>query len=191
MTKRIIKEHVDNVDLEPLRKFIRGADLPQFFKPAGVEHYKFLAYLSYFYEGARFLDLGSRWGGSAVALSANSLNKVHSYDIAYQGQTKIKRPNTKFFIQDIVTNLNFYPRDFDVIMVDIGDHDGKLEDRLFTYLKVTDWKGVAIFDDVIHEWPKLTEVWESWEHPNKYDLTDVGHFTGTGVIDFSGNLEIV
>jgi predicted O-methyltransferase YrrM len=53
----------------------------EFFQKPGKEHYRFLSYISTLFNNTTIIDIGSHRGSSALALSYNSTNTIHSFDI--------------------------------------------------------------------------------------------------------------
>ncbi len=62
------------------------------------------------------------------------------------------------------------------------------EYEFLNVLRQNDWKGLLVLDD-IHYNDEMKRFWESIPVA-KYDLTDVGHASGTGIVDFGGQLNI-
>ena len=56
--------------------------------------------LSTCFNNTTILDVGTRVGGSALALSYNENNRVISYDLVEQGASQIVKDNIEFKIQD-------------------------------------------------------------------------------------------
>ena len=68
---------------------------------AGQSEYRLYAWLSTQFNNTTILDVGTRTGGSALALSYNETNKVISYDLVEQGASSgISKSNVEFKIQD-------------------------------------------------------------------------------------------
>ncbi len=75
----------------------------------------------------------------------------------------------------------------DLIFVDAAK-DGQLERRIlagFESLKLKD--GVVVVFDDIRQWNML-DIWRRIERP-KLDVTTLGHYSGTGLIDWTGRRE--
>jgi predicted O-methyltransferase YrrM len=73
----------------------------------------------------------------------------------------------------------------DLIFVDAAK-DGALERRIlagFEGMKLKD--GVVVVFDDIRQWNML-DIWRSIERP-KLDVTSLGHYSGTGLIDWTGS----
>lgn len=154
------------------------------------EHYMLLGFLSMHYPaGSKFLDIGSRYGNSAVAMSLNPEVHVDSYDIKKCGQEDIDKANILFHIENIFDDMK-KTLEYDVILLDIEPHAGKIETDFIAFLKDNDWKGILILDDIGPSWKTLNEVWNSIEDLKKYDVTALAHASGTGIIDFGDNLEV-
>ena len=68
---------------------------------AGQSEYRLYAWLSTQFNNTTILDVGTRTGGSALALSYNEKNNVISYDLVEQGASSgISKSNVEFKIQD-------------------------------------------------------------------------------------------
>ena len=96
---------------------------------AGQSEYRLYAWLSTQFNNTTILDVGTRTGGSALALSYNETNKVISYDLVEQGASSgISKSNVEFKIQDF---RNDDTLDFDkisIIMIDVDAHDVSAEE---------------------------------------------------------------
>lgn len=123
-------------------------------------------------------DIGTYKGLSALALSQKGF--VISYDINYNVQ--IERPNNiEFRIGDFYHDDSILKSS--LIFFDIDPHDGIQESKFHNSLIHSSFNGYVIFDD-IHLNDDMKKFWNSIELP-KYDLTDIGHWSGTGLVDFS------
>jgi predicted O-methyltransferase YrrM len=89
------------------------------------------------------------------------------------------------FLSPSVLNHNDLPK-ADLIFID-GPKDNKTEAQLLCELgKITFRNRPIVVMDDIRE-PALVYVWRNIQRP-KMDLTSLGHFTGTGIIDWTGAL---
>ena len=61
-------------------------------------------------------------------------------------------------------------------------HDGTFEKIFYEYLKRISYVGTLILDD-IHLNNEMKFFWNNIEK-NKFDVTNIGHATGTGVVIF-------
>ena len=69
-----------------------------------------------------------------------------------------------------------------LIMLDTN-HDGNFENQFFQFLRNNHYDGFLFLDD-IHLNDAMIRFWNSITEP-KVDLTDIGHFSGSGLVDFS------
>ena len=150
---------------------------------AGQSEYRLYAWLSTQFDKSIILDVGTRTGGSALALSYNENNKVISYDLQEQGASvNIKKENIEFKIMDFRDDdLNL--DHVSIIMIDVDPHDGIQEVEMMEYLYDKGWKGLLLLDDIGPNWPEVEEMWEGITY-DKLDVTEVGHMIGTGLVNF-------
>jgi hypothetical protein len=87
--------------------------------------------------------------------------------------------NIEYRIGDVLgdTSLSESP----LIMLDT-DHDGVFENKFYTHLKENNYKGLLFLDD-IHLNPPMRAFWSSIAE-TKEDITDLGHWSGSGLVDF-------
>ena len=69
----------------------------------------------------------------------------------------------------------------DIIMLDT-DHDGVFEEAFYSFLKSSNFSGILLLDD-IHLCDEMKQFWAAITEP-KYDITEYGHFSGTGLVCF-------
>lgn len=183
---------VHQINLEYLIPLAFDRDAGHLKDPAGLEHYKLLGWFSTKFNNATLVEIGTRHGTSALALSHNPTNKVISYDIYAQLDNPLvnTRENIEFRVEDVwVTGLDKL-KSADLIFVDIDPHNGQKELELFNYLKAAKYKGIFLLDDVSNYWPDLKIATELMIHDKKFDITKYGHFSGTLLIDFSNRMVI-
>ena len=134
---KIIKSEVDSIDLTKLSE-LSTVDWPDFSK-AGIEVYKFYAYLSTLVDNALIMEIGTRYGKSALALSFNPKNKVISYDILEQGASQIVKDNLEFrisnFMEDVTIDWNLV----DILLINVDPHDGIKDREFLTFLREKGW----------------------------------------------------
>ncbi len=183
----------DNICREDHKKII-NAD-------AGIHHYKLLGYLSLQFDNSIIIELGTHSGTSSLALSLNSLNEIHTYDVKdlynvkKQPDNIIRRIGNIFELKEefILLKSSF-------IFLDTL-HSGIFERKIFNYLKDNNYAGILVMDDIF--WSKeMICLWQDIDI-QKYDLTFIGHgdeldkrgpagnIPGTGIVDFSGKVKIV
>lgn len=159
------------------------------------EHYKLLTYMSSLFEYEKIFDLGARAGISALCLGFNRRNEVHSYDL------KDMNFPFKFNFPNIITHKkNVFDEDpskfmeSPLIFLDIDPHDGIQEPRFFHILRKNNYKGLVILDDIsttkLKLFPAMEIFWESIDE-EKYDLTNYGHGSGTGLVNFGMELKVI
>lgn len=149
----------------------------------GLEAYKFLACFSLSFQESDILDIGTKRGCSAFALSVNNSNTVHSFDIVDQ-KMFTKHPKNVVFYIGYCTEDKYYHivNESRLVYLDTY-HDGVFEKKFHDYLKSIKWSGIVIYDDI-----KLNDNMKSfWDNikEEKHDLTDLGHWSGTGVVIFN------
>ncbi len=156
-----------------------------------TEHYLLLGYLSKSYpDGSKFLDIGTRRGNSAVAMALNPNIEVHSFDIVDEVRDRVKKDNITFFVRNILEDVTEILQ-YDVVLIDIDPHHGSEEKRLINYLRDNEWKGILLVDDIKDPpWKAMCKMWNELEDVNKYDITAMGHASGTGLIDYGNNVEV-
>jgi len=176
----IRKSEIQNLDVSALE----NASLnPNDWLSAGQSEYRLYAYLSTCFNDSVILDVGTRVGGSALALSYNENNRVISYDLVEQGASKIVKDNIEFKIQDFREDETLNYDEISIIMIDVDPHDGVQEVEMMEFLNDKEWKGIILLDDIGPAWPEVQDMWDAIEDP-KIDVTEVGHMSGTGLVNF-------
>jgi hypothetical protein len=184
VTKKTIKINKDEVRLLDVSSLEAVAINPNDWLSAGQSEYRLYAYLSTFFNESYILDVGTRTGGSAVALSHNPTNQVISYDLVEQGASSgIAKENITFKIQDFREDETLEWDKVSIIMIDVDPHDGVQEVEMMEFLKEKGWSGIILLDDIGPGWPEVQDMWDSIEEP-KIDVTEVGHMSGTGLVNF-------
>lgn len=144
------------------------------------EHYMLLKHLSYEYNNTTIFDLGSYKGFSAIALSSNPTNKIVSYDIGCFLDIGNRPENVEYRIGNFFTEPDILQSP--LIMFDVDPHDGKIEVEFFEWLSKNNYKGKVILDD-IHLNPEMRNFWKNIKQ-ERIDLTEFGHWSGTGMVIF-------
>jgi 2-polyprenyl-3-methyl-5-hydroxy-6-metoxy-1,4-benzoquinol methylase len=176
------KEQLNSIEFDSYRDSFLKKGYPNnwFFMEAGEEHYRLLAYIGSLYKSKTLLDIGSYQGNSAIAL-AHSGNKIISYDLASQPIiSKIKKDNISFEIGNILDN-NDLILSSPFIMLDTY-HDGTFEQEFVDHLVKINYKGLVMFDDINLN-KEMSNFWNGLKN-EKYDLTHIGHHSGTGIAIF-------
>jgi hypothetical protein len=176
----VVREELDALDLSWGLPYIDAVGMPYFTKPAGTEHYRLLAYLSSLYSHRLILDVGTFHGASAVALSANPLVQVISYDIQNHRTLDIQRNNLEFRVKDVLEDKDRLAQ-ASLILLDTF-HDGGFEREFVRCLQSIGFRGTLLLDDT-HLNEAMESFWGETRLP-KTDLTRVGHWSGTGAVYF-------
>ena len=190
LTKKKIeinKEDVKALDVSHLRDLSLNSND---WLPAGQSEYRFYAYMSTWFNNTTILDIGTRTGGSALALSYNPTNKVRSYDLVEQGASQgIKKDNIKWNIGDFMEDEDIDWDNVSIVMIDVDPHDGSQERVMMDWLREKGWKGILMHDDIGPGWPDIQLMWD--EIPEeKFDVTEIAHMSGTGIVNFGDAHEI-
>ena len=186
-TIRIDKDAVRALDVSALEE---QSINPNDWLTAGQSEYRLYAWLSSQFENTTILDVGTRTGGSALALSYYDKNQVISYDLVEQGASSaIKKENITFKIQDFREDETLDWDNISIIMIDVDPHDGVQEVEMMEFLNEKGWKGIMLLDDIGPGWPEVQDMWDAIEEP-KIDVTPVGHMSGTGLVNFGSKHDI-
>lgn len=189
----ITKEKILETDLSQFY-YLDNIDHSEFYGDPGKEHYRLLAYLSTQFSGKTLIDIGSHRGSSAAALSFNPQNQVESFDIENRIPESQNSPkNIKNIRFNYVNLFNLESRspwektilESPLIFLDIDPHDGILEYEFYLWLKSKKYNGAIIFDDIHYFIGMRKNLWQKIEDSEKEDITHLGHWSGTGIIQFS------
>jgi hypothetical protein len=187
--------------------------------PPGREHYTLMEYLSRNYsDGCRHVaDVGTRYVASSLALGASG-TPVSTFDLpnsrerieAFRGKTEADWQSQ---VEAAGVHVTFYNLDLLAIpdaeflqytstwLISLDTHHlpytVPFEREFFSRLTKSGYKGLLVLDD-IHLNDEMKKWWAevgasaaSTQNYKLYDLTAVGHSTGTGLVDFSGRVRIV
>lgn len=183
-TLKIVKDDVVNQDIN----YFILSNLPDWLTRYG-EHYRLLTYLSNKFNNIDIIDAGTYQGYSALALSQNIKNKIKSYDItpmSYDFLTKMG--NVEIITKDINIEDDTVILNSPLILLDVDPHDGIQEKVFIDKLIKMNYSGYVLCDD-IHLNSEMQSWWDSITL-SKYDLTNIGHMHGTGLICFNTNVII-
>ena len=129
-----------------------------------------------------FIDVGTLKGSSALALSTNKKNKVYSFNLSSQLELNSLPENVEFIIDNVLNgkydNILLSAK---FILLDTF-HDGTFEKQFYEYIESIGYSGYLLLDD-IHLNTEMERFWGSITK-EKYDITSIGHSTGTGVVYF-------
>lgn len=166
---------------------------------SGEQEYRLYSYLTTLFDNITILDIGTSDGRSAVALSHNTSNKVISYDlidaIRNPSHKIYTKPNIEFRIKDVLEDLTEeFIENVKIVMIDI-DHLETVELQIIARLRELKFSGIILLDDTTNH-PDLeirdcmNRVWDSISE-KKYDITQYGHWAGTGIVIMNDNIDIV
>jgi len=188
---------------------------------AGKEHYRLLHYLTKIYGDCRHVtDIGTCYVSSALALaSGRKYLPVYTFDtptsserlVAFRGKTEQEylkglhdqKANIKFFNLNLLTvsdeEFSKYHNTW-LVMLDTLHlpYSDPFEREWFKRLIGMEkpYQGLILLDD-LHLNDEMSRWWnelQEMQSKNKYkcyDLTKIGHNTGTGLLDFSGKIKIL
>ncbi len=184
---RLTRERVDLISLDRFDAHILNQEHRNyFFDTEFKEHYRLIALLSCLFDRGTIFDVGTNKGYSAVALAYNPFNQVISYDLVdcreLGGQDALT--NIEFHVGDVCQDNRLV--DAQLVMLDT-DHDGGFERTFLDHLRQIGFKGLLFLDD-IHLNNAMQAFWDEIELP-KVDLTHLGHWSGSGLVDISGYCE--
>lgn len=194
MRLKLDYQTINTIDLSHLVQQFPWENRDQLVGSAGHEFHKLYAHIAGQFNGIKIADIGARTGNSALSLSCNMNNQIDSYEIFPEYYnllcTNINKSNISFFFEDILTDPKIlsYP----LISLDVDPHDGVQESKCFEYLMANNYQGLVLLDDTnfAHVYPALHNWWNGLQLP-KWDLTRYGHYSGTGLVDFSGTVEVI
>jgi hypothetical protein len=184
----------------------------------GKEHYTLLEYMTSTYGDCRHVvDIGTRYAASSLALGAHEV-PVWTFDIpkstertlAFRGtseevwkrKVEAAKVDIKFHNLDLlqVSNHEFskYMSTW-LIMLDTHHLPYSIpfeREWMNRLLQMGDFSGLVLLDDIMlnaemKKWWKELQDKASERGHKTYDLTSVGHVSGTGLLDFSGKVKIV
>ena len=219
LTAKNIIEIANSLDNEYL-KYFSDSGLNDYKQQIGKEHYKLLCAISSQIDNGIIIDIGTHHGNSATALGYNlykNINNSCSKNILYTFDIKDFRADScKKFMHDYSVNyslenvFDYNIRDkykkilleSKLIMIDIDPHNGILEYELYNWLFENNYKGLILLDDIYLKQGHTANGYEStiqsmeifWNKiPDKYklDLTHIGHWSGTGLVSFNFDNNII
>lgn len=167
-------------------------DYVDFYEKCGKQHYRLLSYLSSLFNNSVILDIGTHRGQSAFALSYNLSNTVHTFDIQNNIYNNVIRQknNIQFHYDNLFEEEGQQKWKETVlksafIFLDVTPHNGKMEMKLYNYLKSINYSGFLICGGIWFYKEIRDELWFKIDDKYQFDLTLVGHSYGTGVVTMS------
>ena len=178
--ENINNEILDAIDMS-MFEFIKNDEYQKYYTDKSKrEHYRLLTHLSNQFNNEIFLDIGTLKGCSALALSTNQTNTVHSFNLVEQRELSEGLNNINFYVDNIINGkYDDLILKSKLILLDTF-HDGSFEIMFYNYIKNLGYVGTLILDDIylnndmINFWNQIND--------DKIDATNIGHSTGTGVV---------
>jgi hypothetical protein len=204
-----------NTPLEKIKGFTISDYEQYMMSPAGKEHYALLNYLSQTFADCRHIvDIGTRYVSSALAMASNLKTPVWTFDLpssnerlaAFRGKTEDEWQKD---LREVGANITFYnedlmrvsDEDFNMylgtwfIMLDTHHRPYTVPFEIQFFKRVVDsgYKGIMLLDD-IDEHDEMRRWWKELQDGaaaggyRTFDVSPVGHWSGTGIVDFSGKM---
>jgi predicted O-methyltransferase YrrM len=157
------------------------------------EHYRLLAGLAQALNPSTIVEIGTATGLSALALKAGApAATVATFDLVpwreYPGTVLREGDDIIQHVDDLSTREGVarhrdLMRDATLIFIDAAK-DGEQERMFMERFEQIDFREspILVFDD-IRQW-KMLAIWREIRRP-KLDLTSFGHWSGTGLVDWS------
>lgn len=178
------KKKIESVDLNTFSEYVLEPEFRAYFLDVpGKEHYRLLGNVSMNFNNSTLLDIGTYKGCSALALALNPTNQVKSFDIRLGLRGISDYPENVEFIVDNVLDKKYKNLILSskFIILDT-DHDGTFEKEFYEYLKSINYIGYLMLDDINYN-DEMRLFWNSISE-EKYDITNIGHHSGTGLVIF-------
>jgi Bacterial protein of unknown function (HtrL_YibB) len=173
-------------------KYSLPNDLSEFGEVPGKQHYRLLSYFSSLFNNSIIIDIGTHRGNSALALSYNETNVIHTFDIVDNVvNTEIKNlNNVNFHIENLFDSATFEKWKNTIlsspfIFLDVDPHNGFMEMDFYNLLKNINYQGFVICDEIWYFKEMRDNFWHKIPYEERYDLTNIGHWSGTGVFTFN------
>jgi hypothetical protein len=178
-----IKKHFSHINL-----------CDDFYKNPGNQHYMLLAYLSSLFDNKHIIEIGTHLGESAIALSYNKNNIIYTFDIIDKVSEEKKHVNNiKFIIGDIMTDTETREKWKETILssafifLDVDPHNGFMEYDFYLFLKENNYNGFVVCDDIWYFKEMRNNFWYKIPYEYRYDISHLGHWSGTGIFTFNPN----
>lgn len=166
----------------------------EFLGTPGVEHYRLLALLSSRFQNETIIDIGTHMGFSAQALAHGKTNIIHTFDISKQFDDQLLNNKNVIYHQKdlwdpiIREEYKSLLLSSPLIFLDVDPHNGTMEYDFYCFLRDNNYQGMLLCDDIWYFKPMRDNFWFKVPQKYKQDLTNWGHFSGTGLIEFKERL---
>ena len=189
---------INAVDLETFRPYLQDVSdeiRNAFYAKCGREHFRLLAYISSLTHNATIINIHTNGGYEALALSHNETNTVYSFNTPDElvNSNVRERRNIQFIPDDLLKSSvrekwrkTILQSAF--IFVDIEPHEGYQEYILYKYLSEIGYGGFVIYNKMWYYRSMRNQFWYRIPDNYRYDLTEVGHLYGTGIVNFNDSI---
>ena len=219
LTREYIVELNNTIDSTYLDYF-NESGLNDYKQKIGSEHYKLLCAISSQISNGIIIDIGTHNGNSAIALGYNlyknknnilDRSMLYTFDIKDFKSESFKKFMNNYCVHSSLENIFDYTvrekyknvlLESELILIDVDPHNGVLEYELYSWLFENNYEGIILFDDIFLEKGHTANNYDStyqsmkifWNKiPDKYklDITHLGHWSGTGLVSFNTNKNII
>ena len=114
--------------------------------------------------------------------------RVISYEVSIQAFKEIVdaiRLRATFLYRDGCANYREWMDEAGLVILDVDPHDGVQEAALVAALDEAGWAGIMLCDDIVLR-DGMKDFWAKIPQARKWDVTEIGHSTGSGIIGFGG-----
>ena len=194
MHYNITHQDLKLIDFNKFKTILGNDPNIEFLGESGKEHYKLLSYFSTLFNNTNILDIGTHVGHSALALSYNTSNTIYTFDIVDKVSSELKQISNIKFNYDNLFELEGREKwktlilSCPFIFLDVDPHNGVMEYDFFNLIKEINYQGFIICDDIWYFKEMRDNFWYKIEDKFRYDLTDLGHWSGTGIITFNNSI---
>ena len=172
-------------------------DLLEFDQESGKQHYRLLSQLASCFAGRTIIDIGTHKGMSAFALSITPetarANKIISFDIVNnvspEMQQLLQSRNVVLSLDNLMLEETRSSAQWKSVLLesafiflDIDPHEGSMEYNFYLFLRDNNYKGFVICDDIWYFKGMRDNFWYKIPLNDKQDITDMGHWSGTGIL---------
>ena len=191
MHYNITHQDLKLIDFNKFKTILGNDPNIEFLGESGKEHYKLLSYFSTLFNNTNILDIGTHVGHSALALSYNTSNTIYTFDIVDKVSSELKQISNIKFNYDNLFELEGREKwktlilSCPFIFLDVDPHNGHMETDFMQFIKEIGYSGFVICDDIWYFKEMRDNFWHKIEDRFRYDLTDLGHWSGTGIITFN------
>jgi hypothetical protein len=166
--------------------------IPGLFERNGKQPYRLYSYFStQLPEKSTVINTRTQEGCNSLAFSYNPKVHIHSFDISCKIKDNkiLDTKNISFHYTDILqkeTREYYKDKIFDssVILLDILSEDGKPEYDFIIFLLEYGYQGIILCNEIWEIKEKRDNFWLKIEDQYKWDVTEIGKESGTGILFF-------